>query len=136
MRFSLILGLAIGVPAAALAARPPFALAQVSGGMWEITGAPGAQGPVQQCVSDILSLAQFEHRGKKCSRTVLSDKPGSTTISYSCGSAGFGRSQVDVVTPRSLTISTQGISDQLPFNYVIEARRVGDCTNPTSVIHH
>jgi len=32
-----------------------------------------------------------------------------------------------LITPRSIRIETQGISDNLPFNYVIQARRVGDC---------
>lgn len=104
--------------------------------MWEISGAPGTQTPVRQCVADILALAQFEHRGRNCTRNILSDSARSTLINYSCGPAGFGQTQIDVITPRSLRISTQGISDQLPFNYVLQARRVGDCTKTASVTHH
>jgi hypothetical protein len=48
-------------------------------------------------------------------------------VEYHCGAAGFSRSQVDVITPRSLRIDTQGISAQEPFSYVLQARRVGDC---------
>jgi hypothetical protein len=132
-----ILAVAAAVPAvAALAASPPSALSQVAAGMWEISGAPGAQAPVRQCVADVMALAQYEHRGRSCSRKVLSDGARSTLINYSCGSAGFGQSQIDVITPRSLRISTQGISEQLPFNYVLQARRVGDCTKNASVTHH
>lgn len=128
MRRGLILTFAIMVPAAALGAEPPAALAKVAGGLWEMTGVPGASSPVRQCVGDIRALAQFEHRTRTCSRTVLTDKGASTVITYSCGPADFGQSQIDVITPRSLRISTQGISDQMPFNYVIQAHRVGDCT--------
>ena len=136
MRRSVILVLAAAAPAIALAASPPSALTEVAAGMWEISGVPGAQSPVRQCIGDILALAQFEHRGQTCSRKVLSDSGRSTLINYSCGSAGFGQSQIDVITPRSLRISTQGISDQLPFNYVLQARRVGDCTKSASFTRH
>jgi hypothetical protein len=132
----LILVSALFAPAAAIAATAPSALANVSGGLWEVTGAPGVNAPVRQCVADVLALAQFEHRGKNCSRSVVSDRDGSEVISYSCGGAGFGRSQVDVITARSLRISTQGISDQLPFNYVLQARRIGDCGKTASSSSH
>lgn len=128
MRRRMILAGAIALPAAALCAAPPSALAKIAGGIWEISGAPGSQQPIRQCITDIRSLAQFEHRNRTCSRNVVSDSGSSTVINYTCGSGNFGRSQIDVVTPRSLRIATQGISDQLPFNYVIQARRVGDCT--------
>jgi len=133
MRRLPILALAV---AAALAASPPSALTGIAPGIWEISGVPGSQAPVRQCVADILALSQFEHRGHACSRKILSDAGRSTLVNYTCGPAGFGQTQIDVITPRSLRISTQGISDQLPFNYVLQARRVGDCTKTASVTHH
>jgi len=132
----MILALAFALPASPIGASLPSALAQVAGGLWEITGVPGSQAPLRQCVPNVLTLAQFEHRGQNCSRSVISDKPGSLLIRYTCGQAGFGRTQMDVVTPRALRISTQGISDELPFNYVLEARRVGDCDKSPSSPHH
>ena len=133
--FALLFAIAAGALSLA-AAQAPKALAPISGGLWEISGAPGLAAPVRQCIADVALLAQFEHRGRNCSREIVSDAPGSTLIQYSCGSAGFGRSQIDVVTPRSLRISTQGISDKLPFNYVIQARRIGDCPKSASVTRH
>ena len=127
MRGSLILGVLVAVPAAIAVAAPPAALSKVAGGLWEVSGVPGASAPVRQCFADVLTMAQFEHRTRTCSRTVLSDKGDSTVINYSCGPSDFGQSQIDVITPRALTIRTQGISDQLPFNYVLQARRVGNC---------
>ena len=136
MRSRAILALAIAAPAAALAAAQPSALAHVSGGLWEVRGVPGASGPLRQCVAYVLALAQFEHRGRNCTRRITSDAPSSTVIDYSCGGAGFGHSDVSVITPRSLRIATQGISNQLPFNYVIQAHRLGDCTKTPASSRH
>ena len=136
MRGSLILGVLVAIPAAVVVAAPPAALSKVAGGLWEVSGVPGASAPVRQCFADILVMAQFEHRTRNCSRSVLSDKGESAVINYSCGPSDFGQSQIDVITPRALTIRTQGISDQLPFNYVLEARRIGDCEKNTSTSPH
>src|ERR1700757_4994828 len=118
------------------AAAPPSALVQAQPGIWEISGAPGVKTPVRQCVADISTLARFEHRAKICTAKIIKDDGSSTSIQYSCGGAGFGNSQIDVITPRSLRISTQGISDGLPFNYVLQAHRVDDCPKNASVTHH
>jgi hypothetical protein len=136
MERRLILAAAIAVPTAVLAAGPPAALAKVAGGLWEISGVPGAKAPVRQCVGDLGQLAQFEHRTRTCSRSVISDKGESTVISYTCGPADFGQSEIDVITPRALRIATQGISGQMPFNYVIQAHRVGECAKNTSPSPH
>jgi hypothetical protein len=135
MRLATILALAMTAPAA-LAAAQPSALAKVSGGLWEISGAPGLRKPVQQCVADVLALAQFEHRAQNCTRNVIADGKRSTRITYDCGTAGFGQTDMEVITPRSLRISTQGISDQLPFNYVLQAHRVGECEKSASSQRH
>ena len=121
---------------ALIAAAQPSALSQTQPGLWEISGAPGASSPVRQCVAEVAALARFEHRAKNCTAKVLKDGNGSVAIDYSCGGAGFGHSQIDVITPRSLRISTQGISDGLPFNYVLQARRVDDCPKNATVTHH
>lgn len=119
-----------------IGAAQPSALAQTQPGLWEISGAPGSSTPVRQCVSEIVALARFEHRASACSAKVLKDGNTSTAIDYSCGGAGFGHSQIDVITPRSLRISTQGISGGLPFNYVLQARRLDDCPKIQAPVHH
>ena len=128
MTRGLVLAMAAGAGALALgAAAQPSALAQAQPGLWEISGVPGSAAPVRQCVADIAVLARFEHRAKACSARTLRDGGNSVEIDYSCGAAGFGRSEVTLLTPRSLRIGTQGISDSLPFNYVLQARRIADC---------
>ncbi len=110
------------------AAQRPAALAQTTPGLWEVTGAPGAQAPLRQCVADVQALGHFEHRNQNCSIKVLTDGPSTAVIQYNCPTGGFGRSKLTVITPRSMRIETQGISDNLPFNYVLQVRRVGDCS--------
>lgn len=129
----------IGIlPAAALAliaAQRPAALAAAAPGLWEIEGVPGARAPARQCVTDLAALAQFEHRAKSCRRNVVSDGPSTAVITYTCAGSEFGRSKMTLITPRSLRIETQGISDNLPFAYVLQARRVGDCPRQTAARH-
>jgi hypothetical protein len=121
---------------ALIAAAQPSALAQAQPGLWEIKGAPGTSAPIRQCVADVVSLARFEHRSKACSAKILKDDASSISVQYSCGGAGFGNSEIEVITPRSLRISTQGISGGLPFNYVLQARRIDDCPKTTASAHH
>jgi len=118
---------AVGAVLVLGAAQRPITLAPTEGGLWEVSGAPGAKAPARLCVADPAFLAQFEHRGRQCTRVVVSDSAPSTVIRYTCVAGGFGQSKMTLITPRSIRIETQGISDDLPFNYVIQARRVGNC---------
>jgi hypothetical protein len=118
------------------AAQRPAVFVQASPGLWEIGGMPGAKMPLRQCFSDVSLLAQFEHRNRNCTRRVTSDGASSAVIDYSCGGAGFGHSEIALITPRSLRIGTQGISNNLPFNYTLQARRIGDCPLPPSTPRH
>ena len=131
---------AIGASAIAVlaltAAQQPSALADLQGGLWEISGAPGSKEPIKQCLAKVAALAEFEHRGKACTMKVVRDQGSSAVIEYSCGKDGFGRSQLNILTPRSLRIDTQGISGQLPFGYVFQARRVGECPTPAPAARH
>jgi hypothetical protein len=111
-----------------VAAAQPSALAQTSPGLWEIDGLPKARAPIRQCVANTALLARVEHNGQACKQIVISDTETSTVIEYTCTGGGFGRSKLTLLTPRSLRIETQGISANYPFNYVIQARRVGDCS--------
>jgi hypothetical protein len=118
------------------AAGRPIALLQTAPGLWEVSGVPGAKGPIRQCYGDVLALGQFEHRTQSCTRHVIRDAASVTVIEYVCPDGGFGRSEIGLVTPRSLRIDTQGISDSLPFHYVAQARRVGDCPAQQSASRH
>jgi hypothetical protein len=107
-------------------------LAETMPGLWEISGVPGTKAAVRQCLADVAALARFEHRGKNCSAKVLKNAGSFASVEYNCGPAGFGHSDIEVITPRSLRINTQGISGGLPFNYVLQARRVDECPKSTN----
>lgn len=130
MKYGKIIG-ALGAGVAALlllaAAALPATLAGTSPGLWEFSGMPNTMTPVRQCVANISALAALQHRGQRCQQVVISDNPPTTVIDYTCVSGGFGHSKLTLLTPRSLRIETQGISANYPFNYVIQARRVGEC---------
>ena len=110
---------------ALVAASSPLSLSQAQGGEWEVARSGSA--PLKLCLSTPAELAQLEHRGARCTRTVLREAGSTTRISYTCAGGGFGESNVTLVTPRSLRVETQGISANAPFKYKFQARRIGDC---------
>lgn len=112
-----LLGLAAAAPASLLAPAEP--------GSWEVSR-PGSP-PVRLCLAAMDSLAQFEHRNSKCSRTVIRNAGSSATVHYTCSGGEFGESVMSLITPRSVRVETQGISGGAPFKYTFQARRVGDC---------
>ena len=124
----LVLRVTAGTAAGALlAAAAPLALRGVEPGQWQVSRSATGQGAVGVCLRDVVALAQFEHRGQACSRTILSDKPGETVVQYSCAAGDFGRTEMTVITPRALRLQTQGIHNGVPFAYQLHARRIGDC---------
>ncbi len=110
-----------------IAAAGPRALAPTSGGRWEVSRSAKDVHGEALCIAAPILLGQWEHRGGQCSRVILSDQGNRTVINYSCVDGGFGRSEMTLLTPRTLRIATQGISAGGPFNYVLHARRVGNC---------
>jgi hypothetical protein len=110
-----------------VAATGPRALDATSGGRWQVAHSARDSRGLALCIPDPVLLAQWEHLGGQCTREILLDRGSRTVISYSCTDGGFGRSEVTLLTPRTLRIATQGISAEGPFNYVLHARRVGNC---------
>ncbi len=127
MRRKFILSAALAVGGLTLAAAAPRALSPANGGLWQI--AYSAKGPpqVNVCIADPVLLGQWEHRGGRCSQTILSDQGNKMVVSYTCTGGGFGRSELSLLTPRTIRVATQGISAGGPFNYVLHARRAGNC---------
>lgn len=98
-----------------------------SGGLWEVSRSATGSRATKICIPRAAVFAQWEHRRARCSRTILSASATDAVINYTCASGDFGRSHVRVITPRTLRVETQGISQGFPFNYVLHARRVGNC---------
>ena len=99
-------------------------------GLWEMTGVQGKKSAVRECLPKLAALGQYEHRGRTCTATTLSDDGKVMLITYTCGAKDFGRTSIKLVTPRNLRVETQGISEGMPFSYTVEARRVGECKAP------
>jgi hypothetical protein len=123
----LIVGAGIGALVLLAAARGPDAMTLPAPGLWELTGPPDARIAARQCLANTEALARLEHRSQNCRETVITQTASSTLIHYTCASGGYGQTKITLLTPRSLRIETQGISQNYPFNYKIQARRVGDC---------
>ena len=118
----ILAGCALGL---LVTAARPAALVPATPGQWEISRS--GQAPTRMCIAEPELLAQLEHRSQACNRTLVRDGPTTATIHYTCAGGGYGQSTITTITPRSLRIHTQGISGSLPFHYVVQARRVGDC---------
>lgn len=126
--FASITGLALlfaAVPA--LSQDSSGALGRVASGQWELSEPGSQRDAVRMCVGDPTLLAQVVHRDRQCTRVTISESGNETLIHYTCSGAGFGRSSVQVITPRSLRIETQGIVRGAPFHRVLHARRTGNC---------
>lgn len=127
-RFSIAAAVAgLALAAAAAAAENSKTLSNAAPGMWELTGIQDSKTPVRECLTNLATLGQYEHRARTCTATTLSDTGKVTVINYTCGASDFGRTSIKYITPRNLKVETQGISDGLPFGYTIAARRVGEC---------
>ena len=117
----------IAVAAVLVAAGLPQALAGAAGGLWEVGRSADGKDAEKMCLPDPTVLAQWEHRGARCTRVVISDQGTRARFHYTCVSGGFGDSEMTMITPRTLRVMTQGISDNNPFAYTLHARRVGEC---------
>lgn len=102
-------------------------LDQLEGGRWELRPRePGA--PVERiCLRDGRRLIQLRHPQQQCERFIVSDQPNDVTIQYTCQGKGYGRTHIHRVTEDVVQIEAQGIAEGLPFNFVVEGRRIGAC---------
>jgi hypothetical protein len=127
IRRSALIPILLAAAATLVAADSPRALAQAAPGMWAVSRSADGRDAFRTCLADPALLAQWEHRQGRCTRVVISDSGTNAVIHYTCADGGFGRSDLTLLTPRTIRVSTQGISSSYPFAYVLHARRVGDC---------
>ncbi len=125
---SIVGAMLIGLSSAVLiGSAAPTALAPALAGIWEIgRSATGAEAR-RTCIAEPIALSQWEHRSGRCTRVIIADSGNKAVIHYTCADGGFGRSEITLVTPRSIKVATQGISRVGPFSYTLHARRVGNC---------
>ena len=123
--------LALAGTAGLAAAATPAVLAKSRPGMWQLEGIEGSKVPARMCIANLADLARLQHPGRKCSQRLLKESESSATFSYQCSGSDFGQTRLDWVTSQSFRVHTQGISGGLPFAYLVQARRLGECEAKT-----
>lgn len=122
------LAAAAGFAVPALGQRQPLAmLDRIEGGRWELRTRDMRAAAESICLQDGRRLIQLRHPSSTCQRLIVSDHPGEVVVQYTCRGRGYGRTHIRLETGRLVQIESQGIADGLPFDFVAEARRVGDC---------
>jgi hypothetical protein len=101
-------------------------LDQLAPGKWEMRDRSGAI-TERICVPHGRQLVQLRHPGPLCDTYVIQDQPNEVVVQYTCRGRGYGRTHIRRETNRLVQMDGTGIADGLPFDFVFEARRVGDC---------
>lgn len=105
-------------------------LDSLSQGMWQFRAVGnGATGTAvnRLCVGDVTKLAQVQHQGFNCQQFVVRSTPNTVTISYSCRGEGQGLTVIRKETSKLIQIDSQGIRNNSPFSFSVEARNNGPC---------
>jgi hypothetical protein len=125
----MVAGLAVGAAVPATGQGPALAMLNgLEAGRWELRMRDNGAPVERICLPNAQRLIQLRHPGDACDRLIVDDAATEVTVQYTCRGRGYGRTHIRRETSRLVQIDTQGIADGLPFAFVAEARRVGDCT--------
>jgi hypothetical protein len=105
-------------------------LDSIQRGMWQLRAVAGGSPNIPAskiCLGSSARLIQMQHGGASCEQYVVRSTPNSVTISYSCKGQGQGLTTVRKESGKLLQIQTQGIRNNAPFSFAIEARYSGTC---------
>lgn len=114
----------------AIGGGPASPLKGLEPGEWELRerapddGSPDVR---RLCLADIRQLIHIRHPRSQCKRLTVDEAANRLSVSYDCGSAGSGRTDLRVETPKLLQLRVQGITDGAPFSLAMEGRRLGAC---------
>ncbi|MXO91237.1 hypothetical protein GRI41_10410 [Altererythrobacter aquaemixtae] len=116
----------VAIPATAQA--PTLAMLDgLQKGQWEIRNR--AKGESRKiCVRTGRELLQLRHAGSSCKRFIVEDSPDEVTVQYTCSGNGYGRTSIRRETSSLVQIEGQGTTNESPFQFTAEARRIGSCT--------
>ncbi|MEP7350356.1 MAG: hypothetical protein ABI668_10465 [Sphingorhabdus sp.] len=99
-------------------------------GLWQLRAVGGgASGAAvdRLCVGDPARLTQIQHGDAPCTRYVVRSTPTTVTVSYSCKGQGQGMTTIRKESGKLIHIQSQGIRNNSPFSFSVEARRAGAC---------
>ena len=117
-----------GFAIAAPAQTPGMALLDgLTPGQWTLKER-GSRDPGQKvCLGNPELLLQIQHGNASCTRYVIENTPKKLRVSYKCGSAGQGVTEIKQESSALVQIHTQGIRNNAPFSVYVEGRRTGSC---------
>lgn len=124
-----IMSLATGAttPAPKVTPTTLSALDKLELGEWHLRIREPGSKPRKLCVADARQLLQVQHPSASCRRFVITDAAQNVVVSYDCGAAGNGRTDLRVETSKLAQIQSQGVADAAPFSFTMEARWAGAC---------
>ena len=99
-------------------------------GLWQLRSVGAGTSGVaidKLCVGDPSQLTQIQHGDIPCNRYVVRSTPTSVTVSYTCRGQGQGLTTIRKESGRLIQIQSQGIRNNSPFSFSVEARRAGTC---------
>ena len=102
-------------------------LDQLDHGTWEVRLRDGSRTVYPLCIDSGRRLIQLRHPLSTCDRVVVDDQANAVTVQYTCRGQGYGRTSIRRESNRLVQIDTQGIAEGLPFDFLAEARRTGEC---------
>jgi hypothetical protein len=125
---ALAAGFLAAFAAPAAGQRPELAMLNgLEAGSWELRMRDAAGTVERLCLPDTRRLIQLRHPRDTCDRLIVDDDATEVTVQYTCRGRGYGRTHIRRETNRLVQIDTQGIAGGLPFSFVAEGRRVGNC---------
>ena len=122
---------ALGLAAVSAPAQPPelAMLDKLQPGLCNLKERGSADTSDKLCIRDARKLLQLRHRELQCSRFVVSDEPDEVTVTYRCPGGGSGRTTIKYEGRGLVQIDSQGIAQNSPFAFALEARYAGSCGN-------
>ena len=104
-------------------------LDSLDSGLWQLRAVGGGNpAPVDKiCVGDRARFTQIQHGDSVCARYVTRTTSNTVTVSYSCRGQGQGLTTIRKESDKLIHIKSQGIRNNSPFSFSVEARRTGNC---------
>jgi len=107
--------------------RPLTMLDRLVDGRWEFRLRGQPDRVERMCLRSGRNLIQLRHPDQACDRLVVEDSDMSVIVQYTCKGRGYGRTHIRRESDRLIQVESQGIAGGLPFEFIAEGRRVGDC---------
>ena len=79
------------------------------------------------CLGNPELLLQIQHSYMPCTRYVIENGAKKLRVSYKCGAAGHGVTEIKRESSTVVQINSQGIRNNAPFSIAFEGRRTGSC---------